>query len=368
MKYLLAWGLGALLIISSPAAAAQSMSGVSVGGNRQQLDGLGSRPVASQAMGPHTVEKYEITGGNDLSVTYHRSSGKVVYLESDWGGEMAGAFADYEGFRYGKTLLSEIRTKLGSNGFSFKDRPPASSTPDGGISLFNSYEIKGQDTVATFVTSISQELIRSSRNKGTDPNIGDIATLTAIIIGEKDYLGTIWGDEKVMSPNCSPIDWSGNSPNNAPTSPPAPKQFYATDYPAQPVYRGKAAKPDFSGGNAHFKSFRTRIREGMAQGPDFAGEFSVIQFGCGTGCSSVVVANNRTGQPYDFPRGGEDNMYLTLKYHIDSRLMVAQWGSYDSGKCLMEYFDFSRGIWSEVGKREIGPLEACSKDIEGNGP
>ncbi|PZM08080.1 hypothetical protein [Rhizobium tubonense] len=368
MNHSLAWGLGALLIIISSVAAAQSMSGVSVGGNRQELDGLGSPPVSSQAMGPHTVEKYKTPGGNDLSVTYHRSSGKIVYLESDWGGEMAGAFADYDGFKYGKTTLSEIRTKLGSNGFRFKDRPPASSTPDGGISLFNSYEIKGQNTVATFVTSISAEVIKSSRNKGADPNIGDIATLTAIVIGEKGYLGTIWGEDKVMSPNYSPIDWPGGSPDSAPTPPPAPRQIHPTDYPAQPVYRGKTAKPDFSGRNAHFKSFRTRIREGMAQGPDFAGEFSVIQFGCGTGCSAVVVANNRTGQPYDFPRGGEDNTYLTLKYHIDSRLMVAQWGSYDSGKCFMEYFDFAQGIWSEVGKREVGPLDACYNDIEENAP
>jgi hypothetical protein len=106
----------------------------------------------------------------------------------------------------------------------------------------------------------------------------------------------------------------------------------------------------------------------MAQGPDFAGEFSVIQFGCGTGCSVVMVANNRTGQPYSFPRGGEDNMYLNLKYSRDSRLMIAQWGSYDSGKCYMEYFVFIKGAWSELGKREIGPLASCYNDIEENQP
>lgn len=369
MKHLFAAALSALVISTASAASAQSMSGVSVGGDRQQLDSIGSRPVATEAMGPHTIEKYKLSGGNELSVTYHRASGKIVYLETDWGGETAGAFSDFEGFKFGKTTLSEIRTKLGSNGMSFKDRPPATPTPDGGLALFNSYEVNGSGTIATFVTSVSAATVKSIKEKGSNQNVGDIAILEAIIVGEKDYLETIWGSDKLTSPNYTAIDWPGNNPSQElKSSPAAFKKPDATDFPVERVYRGKTAKPDFAGKNAHFRDFRTRIREGMAGGPGFAGEFSVIQFGCGTGCSAVIVASNKTGQPYSFPRGGEDNMYLTLKYQLDSRLMVAQWGSYDSGKCIMEYFDFANGIWSEISKREIGPLDACYKDIEENGP
>jgi hypothetical protein len=320
-------------------------------------------------MGPHTIEKYKLSGGNELSVTYHRASGKIVYLETDWGGETAGAFSDFEGFKFGKTTLSEIRTKLGSNGMSFKDRPPATPTTDGGLALFNSYEVNGSGTIATFVTSFSAATVKSIKEKGSDPNIGDIATLEAVIVGEKVYLETIWGSDKLTSPNYSAIDWPGNGPGQeSKSSPTAFKKPDATDFPVGRVYRGKTAKPDFSGSNAHFRDFRTRIRQGMAGGPGFAGEYSVIQFGCGTGCSAVIVASNKTGRPYSFPRGGEDNMYLTLKYQLDSRLMVAQWGSYDSGKCIMEYFDFANGIWSAIARREIGPLDACYKDFEENGP
>ncbi|MGB8290818.1 MAG: hypothetical protein WCE42_23460, partial [Rhizobium ruizarguesonis] len=315
------------------------------------------------------IEKYKLSGGNELSVTYHRASGKIVYLETDWGGETAGAFSDFEGFKFGKTTLSEIRTKLRSNGMSFKDRPPATPTTDGGLALFNSYEVNGSGTIATFVTSFSAATVKSIKEKGSDPNIGDIATLEAVIVGEKDYLETIWGSDKLTSPNYSAIDWPGNGPGQeSKSSPTAFKKPDATDFPVGRVYRGKTAKPDFSRSNAHFRDFRTRIRQGMAGGPGFAGEYSVIQFGCGTGCSAVIVASNKTGQPYSFPRGGEDNMYLTLKYQLDSRLMVAQWGSYDSGKCIMEYFDFANGIWSAIARREIGPLDACYKDIEENGP
>ncbi|TAY13754.1 MULTISPECIES: hypothetical protein [Rhizobium] len=369
MKHLFAAALSAFLLSTASTAFAQSMSGISVGGDRQQLDSIGSRPVATEAMGPHTIEKYKLSGGNELSVTYHRASGKIVYLETDWGGETAGAFSDFEGFKFGKTTLSEIRTKLGSNGMSFKDRPPATPTTDGGLALFNSYEVNGSGTIATFVTSFSAATVKSIKEKGSDPNIGDIATLEAVIVGEKVYLETIWGSDKLTSPNYSAIDWPGNGPGQeSKSSPTAFKKPDATDFPVGRVYRGKTAKPDFSGSNAHFRDFRTRIRQGMAGGPGFAGEYSVIQFGCGTGCSAVIVASNKTGRPYSFPRGGEDNMYLTLKYQLDSRLMVAQWGSYDSGKCIMEYFDFANGIWSAIARREIGPLDACYKDIEENGP
>jgi hypothetical protein len=82
----------------------------------------------------------------------------------------------------------------------------------------------------------------------------------------------------------------------------------------------------------------------------------------------VIIASNRTGKFYNFPRGGEDNMYLTLKYRLDSRLMIAQWASYDTQKCFMEFFDFSDGKWRPVEKREIGPMDKCYDDIDANGP
>ncbi|MDM9624548.1 hypothetical protein QTL95_01480 [Rhizobium sp. S152] len=361
--------LVALVITVAPNAGAQSMSGVSIGGSRDQLATLGSRPIAAEAMGPHSLEKYKLSGGNDLSATYHRASGKIVYLETDWGGEAAGAFSDFEGFKYGKTTLNQIRTKLGSNGLAFKDRPPVTPTTDGGLLLFNSYEVKGTETIATFVTSVSAAAVKSAKEKGTSPEIGDIATLEAVILGETDYLETIWGADKITSPGYAPIEWPGTGSSTRAISTSSDfKKPNAADFPVARIYRGKTAKPDFTGENAHFRDFRTRIQQGMAEGPKFAGEYSVIQFGCGTGCSAVILANNRTGQPYSFPRGGEDNMYLTLRYRLDSRLMVAQWGSYDSGKCYMEYFDFANGAWSELGKREIGPLDSCYNDIEQNGP
>lgn len=118
------------------------------------------------------------------------------------------------------------------------------------------------------------------------------------------------------------------------------RRFLPTDYPAAVIYRGKTKLPDFKKRDRDFNSFRTRIRDGMRQGPNYAGRYSVIQIGCGTGCSFIIVGDNKTGRPTNFPRGGEDNMYLQVQHQLDSRLLTAQWADYDGGKCYVEFFDF----------------------------
>lgn len=75
-------------------------------------------------------------------------------------------------------------------------------------------------------------------------------------------------------------------------------------YPVIGTYRGPPVLPDFGGRDRQFKHSRTRIRNGIMEGANFAG-YKVVQFGCRTGCSFVVVADVSTGQVYSFPHGGE---------------------------------------------------------------
>lgn len=138
------------------------------------------------------------------------------------------------------------------------------------------------------------------------------------------------------------------------------------DYPSRSRMKGKTVLPDFKKRDREFNSFRTRIREGMQKGPNFAGHYSVIQFGCGTGCSGVVVGDNKTGRPARFPRGGESNMYLDLQFQQDSRLMAAQWLDYDTDRCFIEFFDFDRHEWHVLSKIDVGPTEACYRSIGDN--
>jgi hypothetical protein len=44
------------------------------------------------------------------------------------------------------------------------------------------------------------------------------------------------------------------------------------------------------------KRYRTVIREEMTHGPNFAGHYRVVFWGCGTSCSQLAVVNLKTGQ------------------------------------------------------------------------
>ncbi len=138
------------------------------------------------------------------------------------------------------------------------------------------------------------------------------------------------------------------------------------DFPISGRFAGRTMLPDFKGRDRQFNSFRTRIRDGMRQGPNFAGHYTLIQIGCGTGCSFTIVADNKTGRPASFPRGGEANMYLALDYRLESRLLAAQWFSYDAGRCFLEYFDFDRDEWKLLTKADIGNSDTCYKTIDEN--
>lgn len=134
------------------------------------------------------------------------------------------------------------------------------------------------------------------------------------------------------------------------------------EYPAT-AFKGRTRLPDFKKRDRDFNMYRTRIRDGMRQGPNFAGRYSLIQIGCGTGCSFVIVGDNKTGQPSNFPRGGEDNLYLQLKFSLNSRLLATQWFG---DRCYREFFEFDGQTWRTISKTDIGSQETCYRDIGEN--
>jgi hypothetical protein len=63
-------------------------------------------------------------------------------------------------------------------------------------------------------------------------------------------------------------------------------------FPAQ-VFTGKpaAAKPV----SKEARQFRTVIREGAQSGPNFAGHYTIVSWGCGTACIQVAIVDAQTG-------------------------------------------------------------------------
>lgn len=153
----------------------------------------------------------------------------------------------------------------------------------------------------------------------------------------------------------------------------ADDNFDFAAHPVATIYQGTLNFPDFEGRDKDFALFKTRIVDAMRAGVTFAGQYTIVQFGCGTGCSQVVVANNRTGQLYDFPRGGEFNQALALEFKSDSNPMLARWYT-DSlwEMCIFEFFVLDGGRWiakealtGKGGEVCEGSVAAGAKKVKG---
>lgn len=74
-------------------------------------------------------------------------------------------------------------------------------------------------------------------------------------------------------------------------------------HPAK-AWSGVPAKPVLD--TPDKRLFRTALREGAAQGPNFAGHMTIVRWGCGTSCVAWAAVDARTGRVTKLP--GADYM------------------------------------------------------------
>ena len=117
--------------------APQSLSSLRIGDPLSKLASLGPVSDSGTYKGME-LRKWASTPG--MTLCTFGSSGQIVYLESDWDGKNDNPACDLPGLYFGATTLSELRKRFGSNGFEFKDRPPAITTEDG-VVMINSWEV-----------------------------------------------------------------------------------------------------------------------------------------------------------------------------------------------------------------------------------
>lgn len=85
------------------------------------------------------------------------------------------------------------------------------------------------------------------------------------------------------------------------------------------------------------RTYRTVLRRGAAKGPNFAGHYAVVAWGCGTSCVTFAIVNLKTGNvifPDDFTsvhgvhldaddfERDADTGYWGLRYKLNSRLLI----------------------------------------------
>jgi hypothetical protein len=135
----------------------------------------------------------------------------------------------------------------------------------------------------------------------------------------------------------------------------APLLFDA--FPALPVFHGSPFAPVFQ--TAGQRLFRTRIREASKKGSNFAGHYTIAEWGCGTSCVSIAIIDAKTGIIYDGPFGKlpfavlsygralqydrdakGKYLYDELSYKLSSRLMVAR-GCPNEENCATYFYEWT---------------------------
>lgn len=136
----------------------------------------------------------------------------------------------------------------------------------------------------------------------------------------------------------------------AQTTPQRVPQF--AKFPA-PVYRGPIGRVNLSSPNVY--QYRTRLRDGAHQPVNFAGHYQLVQWGCGTACSTGAVIDALNGQVTLLPtvvmQGMEaamDARFKAVEFRANSRLIVFS-GQINETGVLGTHFE----LWNGSGFQEL---------------
>jgi hypothetical protein len=96
-----------------------------------------------------------------------------------------------------------------------------------------------------------------------------------------------------------------------------------SDYPVKDIYRGKPAAVNLTS-HPLARTFRTVLREGAEKGPNFAGHFTVVLWGCGAGCQSFAIVEANSGKVMFMTSEKEKILeaVVGLDYKLDSSLLI----------------------------------------------
>ena len=93
--------------------------------------------------------------------------------------------------------------------------------------------------------------------------------------------------------------------------------FPFSRYPARETLRGRPAPVDLASDPAA-RRFRTVLRGGAERGPNFAGAYTIVTWGCGTNCRQLAIVSARSGAVHFAPFTVE----YELHYRRSSALLV----------------------------------------------
>jgi len=118
------------------------------------------------------------------------------------------------------------------------------------------------------------------------------------------------------------------------------------------VFKGKPAVPMFS--SSKLKNYRTVISEAARKGPNFAGHYTIAEWGCGSGCVSMAIIDARDGRVWGAPvttlslplaADANGRTYQGFVYQKQSRLLIVDGcPNEENRRCGTYYYEFKDGL------------------------
>lgn len=135
------------------------------------------------------------------------------------------------------------------------------------------------------------------------------------------------------------------------------------DYPVKRIYHGKPASPIIS---KEFREYRTMIRRGASSNVEFAGHYTLPQWGCGTSCIASVIVDSISGKVYEVPFAVDGLPFEwtekhesdadRMEFRADSRLLKIN-ACPNEEDCGLYDFEMVEGKGLKLVRRELLPAE-----------
>ncbi len=125
-------------------------------------------------------------------------------------------------------------------------------------------------------------------------------------------------------------------------------------FPAEESFSGKPVAPIFN----KYWHWRTAIRNQISKGSNFSGIYTIITWGCGSGCQISVLYNPRTGKLYALGA-----TVTSLVFRKDSRLLILNPGDPDPENFRPDIPGFNEHymLWDGTNMKNI-PKEKAVKN------
>jgi hypothetical protein len=103
--------------------------------------------------------------------------------------------------------------------------------------------------------------------------------------------------------------------------------------------------------NAEARKYKTAIAEGLKEGVNFAGKYTLVTVGCGTGCQTHYVVDRETGKVLDKVQSSmgarfKPNSRLLIVNPPDSTVNYAE-----CHDCAPQVYVFENGKFKQVERR-----------------